>query len=200
MTEILTICEHYPAPAMDTALNFLSTHDTERALTVIADEPANGRGRAWQSGRCVTGDAYEEGLLRLRMAYAIIYTLPGVPCLYYGDEIAMQGYRDPFNRAFFRWDAHEQRLRPVLAQLAQLRHTCEAFRTGQLRVLRAEGGILHYQRVGKVETAEIIVNRTEHIIVETLASGKSTEVNPMGFTIVVEEVGHNPDHSYYDYV
>ena len=54
----------------------------------------------------MTGDAYEEGLLRLRMAYAIIYTLPGVPCLYYGDEIAMQGYRDPFNRAFFRWDAH----------------------------------------------------------------------------------------------
>mgnify|MGYP003040594717 FL=1 len=198
--EILTICEHYPAPAIDTALNFLSTHDTERALTVIADEPANGRGRQWQSGRCVTGDAYEEGLLRLRMAYAIIYTLPGVPCLYYGDEIAMQGYRDPFNRAFFRWDAHEQRLRPVLAQLAQLRHTCEAFRTGKLWVLRAEGGILHYQRIGEVETAEIIVNRTEHIIVETLASGKSTEVNPMGFTIVVEEVGHNPNHSYYDYV
>ena len=46
---------------------------------------------------------------------------------------------------------------------------------------------------------EIIVNRTEHIIVEPLASGKHTEVNPMGFTIVVEEVGHNPNHSYYDY-
>jgi hypothetical protein len=88
----------------------------------------------------------------------------------------------------------------VLAQLAQLRHTCEAFRTGKLWVLRAEGGILHYQRIGEAETAEIIVNRTEHIIVETLASGKSTEVNPMGFTIVVEEVGHNPNHSYYDYV
>ena len=198
MNEILSICEHYPAPALNTALNFLSTHDTERALTVIADEPANGRGREWQSGRNVSGEAYEEGMLRLRMAYAIIYTLPGLPCLYYGDEIGMQGYRDPFNRGYYCWDSHEERLKPVLAQLAQLRHSCEAFRTGALRVLRAEGGVLHYQRVGATETAEIIVNRSEHIIVEPLASGKHTEVNPMGFTIVVEENGHNPNHSYYD--
>ena len=87
----------------------------------------------------------------------------------------------------------------MLAQLAALRHSCEAFHSGTLRILRAEGGVLHYQRVGAFETAEIIVNRTEHIIVEPLASGKHTEVNPMGFTIVVEEVGHNPNHSYYDY-
>ena len=105
MTDILSICEHYPAPALDTALNFLSTHDTERALTVIADEPANGRGREWQSGRCVTGEAYEEGMLRLRMAYAIIYTLPGVPCLYYGDEIGLSGSgRDENKRAPMIWD------------------------------------------------------------------------------------------------
>ena len=133
------------------------------------------------------------------MAYAIIFTLPGVPCVYYGDEIGMQGYRDPFNRGYYLWDSHEDRLRPVIAQLAQLRQSCEAFREGELRVLRAEGGILHYQRVGAAETAEIITNRPDHLIVEKLASGKYTEVNPMGFTITVEEVGHNPNHSYYDY-
>ena len=200
MDEILSICDHYPVPALHTALNFLSTHDTERAMTVIADEPANGRGRAWQSGRSVTGEAYEEGLILLKMAYAIIFTLPGVPCVYYGDEIAMQGYRDPFNRGFYLWDSHEDRLRPVISQLAELRRTCDAFREGELRVLRAEGGILHYQRIGEEEVAEIIANRTDHLIVEQLASGKFTEVNPMGFTITVEELGHNPNHSYYDYI
>ena len=48
--------------------------------------------------------------------------------------------------------------------------------------------------------AEIIANRTDHLIVEQLASGKFTKVNPMGFTITVEERGHNPNHSYYDYI
>ena len=51
---------------------------------------------------------------------------------------------------------------------------------------------MHYQRIGKTETAEIIVNRSEHIIVEPLASGKHTEVNPMGFTIVVEKTAITP--------
>ena len=196
--QIMSICENYPKPALDCAMNFLSTHDTERGITAIAGEPANGRDRYWQSKRMIPGDRIDDALRRVLLAYAMLYTLPGVPCVYYGDEIGMQGYRDPFNRAFFCWDSHEERLRPVLAQLAQLRHSCEAFRTGELRVLRAEDGILHYQRIGKTETAEIIVNRSEHIIVEPLASGKHTEVNPMGFTIVVEENGHNPNHSYYD--
>ena len=36
-----------------------------------------------------------------------IYTLPGLPCLYYGDEIGMQGYRDPFNRGYYCWDSQD---------------------------------------------------------------------------------------------
>ena len=194
------IAENYPPQVLRLLMNHIGTHDTERALTVLAGEPSAGRGRHWQAQHHLSAAERESGVRRLRLATLLQFCLPGVPCIYYGDEAGMEGYRDPFNRGFYCWDSHEERLKPVLAQLAQLRHTCEAFRTGQLRVLRAEGGILHYQRVGKVETAEIIVNRTEHIIVETLASGKSTEVNPMGFTIVVEEVGHNPNHSYYDYV
>ena len=151
---------HYPAPALNTALNFCPTHDTKRALTVIADEPANGRGREWQSSRNVSGEAYEEGMLRLRMALPSSTPCPVCPACTTATRSACRGYRDPFSRGYYCWDSHEEQLKPVLAQLAQLRHSCEAFHTGALRVLRAEGGVLHYQRVGVTETAEIIVNRS----------------------------------------
>ena len=75
---ILSICENYPKPALDCAMNFLSTHDTERAITAIADEPANGRDRFWQSGRRIPAARMEDAIRRLLLAYALVYT-----CLLY---------------------------------------------------------------------------------------------------------------------
>ncbi|MDD4851037.1 MAG: glycoside hydrolase family 13 protein [Gemmiger sp.] len=183
---LLTICENYPAPALCCEMNFLSTHDTPRAMTALADLPAGGRDRYWQSGRRVPPAQYEEGIQKLLLAYAMIFTLPGVPCIYYGDEIAMQGYTDPFNRAYYDWNSTETRLRGPLKNLAELRKSCDAFAGADFAVVKAEGDILHYRRVGETQTAEIILNRGPHLISET-AFGKETEVNPGGFTILVEE-------------
>ena len=189
--QILSICENYPAPALNCAMNFLSTHDTERAITAIAGEPANGRARYWQSGRCIPAEKMDDAMRKLLLGYAMIFTLPGVPCIYYGDEIAMQGYRDPFNRAFFDWNSTEQRLRGPLKTLAHLRKGCDAFDGGRLEIVRADTDVLHYRRVGKTQTAEIILNRGPHLIAE-LAFGKYAEVNPGGFTVLVEE--NHPEH------
>ena len=113
------------------AMNFLSTHDTERAITAIAGEPCNNRDRYWQSKRVIPSGQMDEAIRRLLLGYAMIFTLPGVPCVYYGDEIAMQGYRDPFNRAFFDWNSTEQRLRGPIKTLAALRRSCDAFDGGR---------------------------------------------------------------------
>ena len=67
----------------------------------------------------------------------------------------------------------------------------DAFDGGRLEIVRAEGDILHYRRVGVVQTAEIILNRGPHLIAEE-AFGKSTEVNPCGFTVLVED--NEPEH------
>ena len=182
---IMSICENYPKPAVDTLMNFLSTHDTERAITAIAGEPANGRDRYWQSGRTIPEGKMDDAVRKVLLAYAMLYTLPGVPCVYYGDEIAMQGYRDPFNRAYFDWNSTEERLRGPLTTLANLRRSCDAFDGGNIEIVEAEGELLHYRRVGTVHTAEIILNRGPHLLAVE-AFGKTAEVNPGGFTVLVD--------------
>ena len=195
--QIMSICENYPKPALDCAMNFLSTHDTERGITAIAGEPANGRDRYWQSKRMIPGDRIDDALRRVLLAYAMLYTLPGVPCVYYGDEIGMQGYRDPFNRAYFDWNSTERRLRVPLTNLARLRRSCDAFDGGSMELVEASADVLHYRRVGKEQSAETILNNGPHLIVRT-AFGKQTEVNPGGFTILVED--NQPQHvGYFKY-
>ena len=128
----------------------------------------------------------DDAVRRLLLGYAMIYTLPGVPCVYYGDEIAMQGYRDPFNRAYFDWNSTEERLRRPLRLLAKLRRECDAFAGGRMEIVEAAGDLLHYRRVGKNQTAEIVLNRGPHLLAVE-AFGKSAEVNPGGFTILVDD-------------
>ncbi len=183
---ILDICEHYPAPALHSLFNFMSTHDTVRAITALAGEPLDNHDRNWQSGRRMSPETYEHGVKLLAMAYAAIFTLPGVPSIYYGDEVAMQGYKDPFNRGYYEWDSTETRLRPILTQLALLRKSCDAFKEGRFELVEAGPDLLHYRRVGPTQSAEIALNRSNALRVIT-AFGKAAEVNPMGFTILVED-------------
>ena len=98
----------------------------------------------------------------------------------------MQGYKDPFNRGYYEWDSTETRLGPILTQLALLRKSCDAFKEGRFELVEAGPDLLHYRRVGPTQSAEIALNRSNALRVIT-AFGKAAEVNPMGFTILVED-------------
>ena len=77
------------------------------------------------------------------------------------------------------------RLRGPLKTLAHLRKDCDAFDGGRLEIVRADTDVLHYRRIGKTQTAEIILNRGPHLIAE-LAFGKLRRGEPGGFTVLVE--------------
>lgn len=158
----MSICEHYPAPALHTVMNFLSTHDTIRGITALAGEDLANHDRYWQSGRLLGADRYEFGKRLCRLAYAMIFTLPGVPSIYYGDEIFMQGYKDPFNRAYFNWHSTDEFLRDEIKKLSAKRKCCDAFNDGKLIIHETTGGFLHYERRNQNSCAHIFINRTQN--------------------------------------
>ncbi|MEG0763141.1 MAG: glycoside hydrolase family 13 protein [Oscillospiraceae bacterium] len=182
---VMHICENYPKPAIDVMMNFISTHDTVRGITALVGEDSEGKDRYWQSGRRLTRESYFFGKRLLRLAYAMIFTLPGIPSIYYGDEICMQGYKDPFNRGYYDWNSTEGYMLPTLHTLADLRKRCECMKDGELVIHEASGGFLHYERKSaKTQSSvHILINRSEKL--ETRAvNGEIREISSYRYLIV----------------
>ena len=75
-------------------------------------------------------DQNKKGSQRQRLAAILQYCLPGVPCIYYGDERGMNGFLDPFNRETFQEAPYD--LTQDYRQLAQLRNSADALQTGHV--------------------------------------------------------------------
>lgn len=119
-------------------LNLLDSHDTVRFLTLLH------------------GDTQ-----RMQLAVALLLTYPGMPCIYYGDEIGMEGGNDPDCRRCFDWDsAHwNQALFTTYQQLIALRKQREELRCGAYLTLYAEAEVLVYARFTETQACVVAVNR-----------------------------------------
>ena len=104
-------------------MNFLSTHDTKRILTALAGEEENGRGRDWMAQKVLSEDERRLGAKMLKTAYTILYMLPGNPQIYYGDEVGMDGYSDPFNRQYYTDEKDLFGIREYMKSLGELRQS-----------------------------------------------------------------------------
>lgn len=137
--------EHYPPPAYVGSMNLLSSHDISRFITAVAGAPDPGDRRIQQQLQLSEEERLQgEGLLRLATAFQ--YLTPGTPSLYYGDEIGMEGYRDPFNRRTFDWEQTGRRLTQDLARLGRWRRERPFFGTAGIHWLVASGRVLCIKR------------------------------------------------------
>ena len=156
-----TIRDHYPPFAFHNAMNSLGTHDTLRILTFlgVAHDHKNDWSKEERAEYVMTPAERERGLERLKMGYALLFAFPGSPTVYYGDEAGMTGFEDPFNRGTFPWGKEDKELVAFVSKLGKLRKTREVLRRGELAYLRAEGGILAFQRSYGRETVIAAANR-----------------------------------------
>ena len=199
------IVENYPPQCLRLLMNHIGTHDTERALTVLGGEPAGSRGREWQSGQTLNQRQRETGVARLKLAAMLQYLLPGVPCLYYGDEAGLEGYRDPFNRACYPWGREDKELLDWYRALGAMRAEQKSILArGGYRTLRAEGNLLVMERY-RLSVREdldqvfrdsllLVVNRSERPqsimgLKLNLAGGQLLLGEPLGAVSVLRPYG-----------
>ena len=157
--QVMDIVENYPPQSLRLLMNHIGTHDTERALTLLGGESSHGRGRGWQADRRMSEEQRRLGLRRLRLATLLQFALPGVPCIYYGDEAGLEGYKDPFNRATYPWGREDAELLAWYRRLGACRRQCAALAEGSFNPITARGDVTGFVRCGDGAALLCAVNR-----------------------------------------
>jgi cyclomaltodextrinase / maltogenic alpha-amylase / neopullulanase len=122
MEELMNL---YPREAVLAQLNLLDSHDMPRFLSMARGDKT-----------------------ALKLATLFQMTYPGAPCVYYGDEVGLEGGRDPDCRRAFPWDISQwdTDLWDTIQTCIRLRKAHPALRQGEFSTLLAEGGIIAYRR------------------------------------------------------
>jgi glycosidase len=151
------IIEKYPPQSVNCLMNILGTHDTARILTVVGSStvPEN---KSEMAEHNLTDDELAEGINLLKIAVLLQMTLPGIPCIYYGDEAGMQGWTDPFNRRCFPWGQENQEILSHYNFLGELRKSSSVFSQGKYRCLVHDKGMFAFERYNDEERLIIAAN------------------------------------------
>jgi alpha-glucosidase len=120
--------------------NLLGSHDTPRILNLVD----GNRDRA-------------------RLAATLLFTFPGVPCIYYGEEIGLTGGRDPDNRRCMPWDREQWDLELLnhYQKLIRLRRRSSALQNGGFQLLHARDETISFLRESLDQRLIVIARRSE---------------------------------------
>ena len=158
------ICEqinNYPKPALDSLMNILDTHDTSRILTVLGRSVAP-KTRDDMAITVLSDSERELAVNRLKIAVTLQFTLYGVPSVYYGDEVGMQGESDPFNRLCYPWGLEDKKILTFYKKISQIRKKYDIFIDGETEILSTENGIFVFKRVKNDKEIIVAVNLGEY--------------------------------------
>lgn len=134
--DLLTLVENYPRNFLLDCLNNLGTHDTERILTVL-----------------------NQSVPLVKISFALLFNLPGIPCVYYGDEAGVEGGKDPVNRRYFPWGHENAELQKAVHYWADIRQECESLKEGQTGIMIAGNEVLGLIRYTAYSATLLLVNR-----------------------------------------
>lgn len=156
---VLDITENYPPQCINSLMNHIGTHDTERIITKLSNTEKLSGDRNWQSAQKIADKDLPKAKRFLKLAATLQYTLPGVPSVYYGDEALVEGFGDPFCRKTYPWGKEDTELLDFYINLGRIRKENECFKEGKFIPIYANMGHIAYIREYKENSILIAVNR-----------------------------------------
>lgn len=137
--KIKNLLDLYPWEIQLTQLNLLDSHDTARLITSVAGDQKS-----------------------VELATILLFTFPGAPSIFYGDEVGLIGGKDPDSRRGFpkqeNWDLDVLNYH---RQLIALRNQHPALRTGNYQILYAEDSVYVFARCLEQEVMIVAINNDE---------------------------------------
>lgn len=150
--QIRSLQENYPAPFFYSLMNLLGSHDRARILNLLVRQDYSNLPPPARRGLRLPDERRQLALRRLKDMLDLVVALPGMPCLYYGDEAGLEGAADPFCRGTYPWGQENQAALKFSKDALQLRHQRPVLRRGFLDIA-CEGDdtlIIHrYAKDGK---------------------------------------------------
>lgn len=136
--KIMSLYENYPMEAFYANINISSTNDTERILTVL-----NGN----------------IDLLKLLIVMQII--LPGVPSIYYGDEVGLTGGKEPDNRKSYPWGKEKEEIITFYRKIISIRNKENAIKKGDFKIYDTDLEICYFERNYENDKIMVFINVSE---------------------------------------
>ncbi len=124
----------YKTPSFNYLVNLIGSHDTARFRTTVADERIH------------------------YLALALTLTFEGMPLIYYGDEVGLEGDEDPDNRRAFPWEATGKEELEFIRAVCRFRESSPALKKGDMTLLAAGPRFLAFKRSHGTDAVVVAVN------------------------------------------
>ena len=193
LKETLTaLQENYPRQALYGGLNLMGSHDRARIMTLMGEAPdpktlTEEEKRDYR----LPEDRRDLAKRRIWLMTLLQMTLPGVPCVYYGDEAGAEGYADPYNRGTFPWGKEDPDLETIYRNAIALRKHCPVFTGGDFTPLAWGEDVFGFLREDGKDACAVLVNRSlsQSHTVAIPARGRTATDLVNGSPVTVKEDG-----------
>lgn len=198
---LMSQMENYPRENFYGNFNLIGSHDRERILTLLGDAPEKEAltEREAEAFR-LSEDKRALAAARLKALSLIQFTLPGLPCIYYGDEAGIQGFKDPYNRGTYPWGREDEDILSHYRFITKLRTEHPVFAKGEYIPKAYTDHVYGCVRKDENEYIDVAVNRgifeTENVEIAAMSekavnllTGETVSATDGKFTVTLPPLG-----------